>query len=57
MPLSFATILGGLCTLIGTSTNVIVSGLVARETGQPLQLFDPVWVGLPCALVGLTYML
>jgi di/tricarboxylate transporter len=57
MPLSFATILGGLCTLIGTSTNVIVSGLVARETGQPLQLFDPIWVGLPCALVGLTYIL
>jgi di/tricarboxylate transporter len=57
MPLSFATILGGLCTLIGTSTNVIISGLVTRETGQPLQLFDPVWVGLPCAIVGLAYLL
>lgn len=57
MPLSFATILGGLCTLIGTSTNLILSGLVARETGQALGLFDPAWVGLPCAVVGLAYML
>ncbi|MBM4259170.1 MAG: SLC13 family permease [Deltaproteobacteria bacterium] len=57
MPLSFATILGGLCTLIGTSTNIVVSGLIAREVGQSLQLFDPLWVGLPCALVGLAYIL
>lgn len=57
MPLSFATILGGLCTLIGTSTNLILSGLVARETGQALSLFDPAWVGVPCAVVGLAYML
>ncbi|MEX2171361.1 MAG: SLC13 family permease [Pirellulales bacterium] len=57
MPLSFATILGGLCTLLGTSTNVIVSQLVEERTGQPLQLFDPMWVGLPCAIAGIAYML
>ena len=57
MPLSFATILGGLCTLLGTSTNVIVSQLVEERTDQPLQLFDPMWVGLPCAVAGITYML
>ncbi|MGE4090163.1 MAG: SLC13 family permease [Candidatus Binatia bacterium] len=57
MPLSFATILGGLCSLMGTSTNVIVGGMVVRETKQSLHLFDPAWVGLPCAVVGLTYML
>ncbi|MCI0683459.1 MAG: SLC13 family permease [Gemmataceae bacterium] len=57
MPLSFATILGGLCTLIGTSTNVIIGGLMARELGEPLRMFDPVWVGLPCAAAGLIYML
>lgn len=57
MPLSFATILGGLCTLLGTSTNVIVSQLVEERTDQPLQLFDPMWVGLPCAVAGIAYML
>lgn len=57
MPLSFATILGGLTTLIGTSTNVILSGLVVRATGESLHLFDPTWVGLPCAAAGLAYML
>ena len=57
MPLSFATILGGLCTLLGTSTNVIVSQLVEERTDEPLQLFDPMWVGLPCAVAGITYML
>ncbi len=61
MPLSFATILGGLCTLIGTSTNVIVAGLMkdAMGTGQvrePLGFFTLGWVGLPCALVGILYM-
>ncbi len=56
MPLSFAAILGGLCTLIGTSTNVVISGLVARETGEALHLFDPVWVGFPCAAAGLIYI-
>ena len=57
MPLSFATILGGLCTLLGTSTNVIVSQLVEERFEQPLQMFDPMWVGLPCAVAGLAYML
>jgi di/tricarboxylate transporter len=57
MPLSFATILGGLCTLVGTSTNLVLSGLlVAHDPGQRLHMFDVAWVGLPCALAGLAYM-
>ncbi len=61
MPLSFATILGGLCTLIGTSTNVIVAGLVkdAIKAGaevQRLEFFTLAWIGVPCALAGLAYM-
>lgn len=56
MPLSFAAILGGMCTLIGTSTNLVVNGLVT-ESGLPaLGMFDVTWIGLPCALVGLAYM-
>lgn len=57
MPLSFATILGGLCTVLGTSTNVIVSQLLKTETSEPLRLFEPIWVGLPCAIAGFFYML
>lgn len=64
MPLSFATILGGLMTLLGTSTNMVLSGLLAAEKrpdGTPkyeaLQLFDPLWIGLPCAVAGIIYML
>jgi di/tricarboxylate transporter len=57
MPLSFATILGGLCTLIGTSTNVIIGGLLLAATGSPLAFFDLTWVGVPCALAGIVYML
>jgi di/tricarboxylate transporter len=56
IPLSYATILGGLCTLVGTSTNLVVSGLL-EKTSRVLDFFDPAWVGIPCALVGLAYML
>jgi di/tricarboxylate transporter len=58
LPLSYATILGGTCTLIGTSTNLVVSSLLQKTTGLPeLRMFDLAWVGLPCALVGLGYIL
>lgn len=58
LPLSYASILGGLCTLIGTSTNLVVSGLVQANTDLgALDMFDPLWVGLPVAIMGLTYIL
>jgi di/tricarboxylate transporter len=58
IPLSYAALLGGVCTLIGTSTNVIVSGLLVSQAHRPaLRFFDVAWVGLPCALVGLSYLL
>jgi len=63
MPLSFATILGGLCTLIGTSTNVISAGLLRDKLasgeleGAGMGMFTITWVGLPVALAGLAYML
>jgi di/tricarboxylate transporter len=58
IPLSYATILGGTCTMIGTSTNLVVYGLLVRQ--QPdarLGLFDVAWVGVPCAIAGLAYIL
>ena len=64
MPVSFASILGGAATLIGTSTNLIVAGLVAKEiadgsTGglSAITVFTPTAVGLPAALVGLVFLL
>ncbi|MBN2563919.1 MAG: SLC13 family permease [Phycisphaerae bacterium] len=58
LPLSYASILGGMCTLIGTSTNLVVNGLLVAETDQPgLGMFDITWVGLPCMIVGVVYLL
>jgi di/tricarboxylate transporter len=58
MPLSYATILGGTCTLIGTSTNLVVHGLlVERAPSLRMGLFDLAWVGVPCAVVGLAWVL
>jgi len=60
LPLSYAAILGGTCTLIGTSTNLVVNGLVLAETDLPglrLRMFDITWLGVPCALVGVGYVL
>jgi di/tricarboxylate transporter len=57
IPLSYAAILGGTCTLIGTSTNLVVNGLLVAEAGLPsLGMFDITWVGLPAAAIGMAYL-
>ncbi|HKJ95853.1 MAG TPA: SLC13 family permease [Gammaproteobacteria bacterium] len=57
LPLSYASIFGGTCTLIGTSTNLVVDGMVRSQAHLPgLSLFDLAWVGVPVAVVGLTYI-
>ena len=56
MPMNAAVVLGGLCTLIGTSTNVVVSGLVAAKTGRPLGMFEITWLGMPLLLAGFAYL-
>jgi di/tricarboxylate transporter len=53
MPISFAAILGGTVTLIGTSTNLLVSGLLAQVGQEPMTFFEITPVGLPAAIVGL----
>ncbi|MEX0890059.1 MAG: SLC13 family permease, partial [Balneolaceae bacterium] len=57
IPLSYAAILGGTCTLIGTSTNLIVNGLLISERGISLNMFEPALVGFPLALVGMVYLM
>lgn len=57
LPLSYAAILGGTCTLIGTSTNLVVNGLLQSEMGLLLGIFDLAWVGVPVLLTGGTFLL
>ena len=57
MPLSFAAILGGMLTLIGTSTNLLVSGELARLGQRPFDFFDFTVPGLVLALAGGLYVL
>jgi di/tricarboxylate transporter len=56
MPLSFATILGGLVTLIGTPPNIIIAQYRETVSGAPFQMFDFAPVGLICAGVGILFV-
>ncbi|ATQ44920.1 citrate transporter [Caulobacter mirabilis] len=57
MPLSFATILGGMTTLIGTPANLILSSVREEQLGAPFQFFDMTLVGGAVTLVGLAYLM
>ncbi len=58
IPLSYAAILGGTCTLIGTSTNLVVNGLIIDKTpSDGLRMFDLAWVGVPVAVAGVAFIL
>ncbi len=60
IPLSYAAILGGCATLIGTSTNLIVNGLISDQQIFPgmktMGLFEFAWVGVPMILIGFVYL-
>jgi len=56
MPLAYASILGGSCTLIGTSTNMAASGLVQRMGMEGYGLFEFTAVGVTVAVAGITWM-
>lgn len=57
LPLSYASILGGTCTLIGTSTNLVVDGLMRQSGLSGFSLFELSAVGIPLTLVGCLYLL
>ena len=66
LPLSYLTILGGTCTVIGTSTNLVVNGLLSQAMASdpnhpaelvPFRLFEVSWVGVPYAIIGTFYLL
>ncbi len=65
IPLSYLCILGGTCTLIGTSTNLVVNGLMQevssskeeyRESLRPMHMFELTYVGVPYAILGILYL-
>ncbi len=56
MPLSFICILAGMTTLIGSSTNILVAGALARSTDATVAFFDPAFPGLILAAIGAIYI-
>lgn len=57
LPLSYAAVLGGTITMIGTSTNLVVQGLWTKSGHEPFGMFDITWVGLPVAVAGAVYVI
>lgn len=65
IPLSFASIMGGACTVIGTSTNLIIAGLAADALAggdavpglREITMFAPAWPGVPLALAGIIFLM
>jgi di/tricarboxylate transporter len=56
IPLSFGALMGGVCTLIGTSTNILVSGIAEAQGERPLQMFEFTPAGIWFLLIGVAYM-
>lgn len=56
IPLSYASIFGGVCTLVGTSTNILASGIIASQGYPPLSMFELSRVGIPLMIVGTLYL-
>ena len=57
LPLSYASIMGGTCSLIGTSTNLVVDGLMRQSGFSGFSLFELAAVGIPITIVGCIYLL
>ncbi|MES2693329.1 MAG: SLC13 family permease [Verrucomicrobiota bacterium] len=56
IPLSYAAVLGGMCTLIGTSTNLVVNGILIDRNETPMEMFELAWIGVPVTIAGAVYM-
>ncbi|MFM2000745.1 MAG: hypothetical protein RI963_171 [Planctomycetota bacterium] len=56
IPLSYAAVLGGTCTLIGTSTNFVIDGALRAANMPGLGMWEMAWVGVPVTIVGLLYL-
>lgn len=56
IPLSYAAVLGGTCTLIGTSTNLVVNGILINKDVKPFSMFELAWLGVPSLVLGALYL-
>jgi di/tricarboxylate transporter len=56
IPLSYAAMLGGMCTLVGTSPTLVAHGLLIERRGTGLGFFEIAWVGVPVAVIGIAFM-
>ncbi|MDH6533936.1 TRAP transporter large permease subunit [Parabacteroides sp. 52] len=57
IPLTYAVSLGGICTLIGTSTNLVVNGMIMEAGYEGLSMFEIGKIGLPIAIVGVLFLI
>ncbi len=57
IPLSYASIFGGTCTLVGTSTNILASGVLKSAGMPPIAMFELTWIGIPLLLMGAAYLI
>jgi di/tricarboxylate transporter len=57
LPLSYAAVLGGVVTLMGTATNIVVSGLLEAAGFEPLGFFEITKIGLPVAVIGVALII
>lgn len=57
IPMSYGAIMGGTCTLIGTSTNLVLAGMLEEKHGIEISLFDITPYGVPVALMGIAYLI
>jgi len=56
MPMAFASLMGGMCTLVGTSTNLLVSGIAEEQGHAGLGMFEMSPVGIPLAILGVLFL-
>lgn len=56
IPLSYASIFGGTCTLVGTSTNILASSILEQSGAEPLGMFEIGYLGLPLVFLGMIYL-
>lgn len=56
IPLSYASIFGGTCTLVGTSTNILASGILESRGFAPIGMFELAAVGVPLLIAGIAYL-
>lgn len=57
IPLTFAVSLGGICTLIGTSTNLVVNGMIMEAGYEGLSMFEIAKIGVPVAIAGILFLI